>query len=204
MDVIRLRGFFAGSKYTMDKRYAASKSYRGIIESINKMRTNKKTKKLVIQFAEYMVSGGAWFWVGYGAFAALDLVFGIAFWPAKIGSYVIGASFNFLLQKFWVFRTKKNTKKDVGDSAKRYYSLMTVNFVLDQAIVGGLREVGITPYIGQFVAASFFTVWNWLWYSLWVFKKQKRQPAPHRQHSPVLHRNTKTRAVSTQTKKKGK
>jgi putative flippase GtrA len=157
------------------------------------MKITKKTKKILIQFAEYMVSGGAWFWVGYGAFATLDLVFGVAFWPAKIGSYVIGASFNFLLQKFWVFRRKENTKKDLGDSAKRYYSLMIVNFLLDQVIVGGLREVGITPYIGQFVAASFFTVWNWLWYSLWVFKKKKKLTTPTKQHAPVLHRSKKAR-----------
>lgn len=166
------------------------------------VKINKKTRKLLIQLTEYMVSGGAWFWFGYGAFAALDLVFGVAFWPAKIGSYVIGASFNFLLQKFWVFRTKKNTKKELGDSAKRYYSLMTVNFVLDQAIVGGLREVGISPYIGQFVAASFFTVWNWLWYSLWVFKKDPNSTSSKKQHSPVLHRHKKLRATPSKTTKR--
>lgn len=162
------------------------------------MRTNthisKKSKKILIQFAEYMISGGAWFWVGYGAFAALDLVFGVAFWPAKIGSYFIGASFNFLLQRFWVFKQKKQNKKDLGEAAKRYYSLMFVNFVLDQAIVGGLREIGITPYIGQFLAAGFFTVWNWLWYSLWVFRKQPARPK--KQHAPVLHRHKAVRSHS--------
>ena len=161
------------------------------------MKITKKTKKLAIQLTEYMISGGAWFWVGYASFAAMDLVFGVAFWPAKISSYFIGASVNFLLQRFWVFRVRKNTKKQLGDAAKRYYSLMAVNFVLDQAIVGGLRAVGITPYIGQFVASGFFTVWNWLWYSLWVFKKQKKEPTPRLQHAPVLHRNKKLRHPTT-------
>ena len=155
------------------------------------MRTTKKTKKFIIQFTEYMISGGAWFWVGYGAFAFMDLVLGIEFWPAKISSYFIGASVNFLLQRFWVFKQKKNSKKELGDAAKRYYSLMAVNFVLDQIIVGGLREVGVSPYIGQFIASGFFTVWNWLWYSRWVFKKQK--PAHRKQHAPVLHRHKKVR-----------
>lgn len=70
------------------------------------------------------------------------------------------------------FTQVKQTSKQLGDAAKRYYSLMIVNFVADQAIVGGLREVGVSPYIGQFVSSGFFTVWNWLWYSLWVFKRQ--------------------------------
>ena len=140
-----------------------------------------------------MISGGAWFWVGYGAFAVLDKVFHVPFWPTKISSYIIGASVNFLLQRYWVFKQKKSGHKELGDSAKRYYSLMFVNFILDQAIVGGLREVGVSPYIGQFISSGFFTVWNWLWYSLWVFKKQKKSLSYKKQHAPLLHRHKKVR-----------
>lgn len=155
------------------------------------MILTKKTKKLAIQFTEYMISGGAWFWVGYGAFAVLDKVFHVPFWPTKISSYVIGASINFLLQRYWVFR-QKGSKKQLGNSAKKYYSLMFFNFLLDQGIVGGLRAVGITPYIGQFISSGFFTVWNWLWYSMWVFKK-KKTPIRRHQHSHALHRHRAVR-----------
>jgi len=72
--------------------------------------------------------------------------------------------------------------------------------VLDQGIVGGLREIGISPYIGQFVSSGFFTVWNWLWYSMWVFKKQKKT-APKHQHSNALHRHKKVRHPSMRNKK---
>lgn len=167
------------------------------------MRTKQKTKKVLIQFTEYMISGGAWFWVGYGAFAFMDLALGISFWPAKISSYFIGASVNFILQRFWVFKQKKHTQKQLGEAAQRYYSLMVVNFVLDQFIVGGLRVLGLTPYIGQFVASGFFTVWNWLWYSLWVFKKKKVTPkARRRQHSPVLKKHKKVQYTVKKRKKK--
>lgn len=142
-----------------------------------------------------MISGGAWFWVGYAAFAILDKVFHVPFWPTKIGSYIIGASVNFLLQRFWVFKAKR-TGKQLGDSARRYYSLMLVNFALDQGIVGGLRAVGVSPYIGQFVSSGFFTVWNWLWYKLWVFGKKKQVPKPRKPHAPALHRTKKVRLTS--------
>jgi putative flippase GtrA len=154
------------------------------------MKITNKTRKLMVQFTEYMISGGAWFWVGYGSFALFDLVFHVPFWPNKISSYIIGASINFLLQRYWVFR-QKSRKNLIGDSAKRYYSLLFFNFILDQGIVGGLREIGVSPYIGQFISSGFFTVWNWLWYSLWIFKKKK--PAHRHQHSPVLHRNKAVR-----------
>jgi putative flippase GtrA len=166
---------------------------------MGKQSKQKTRKRLFIQFVEYMVSGGAWFWVGYGAFAVLDKVFSVPFWPTKISSYVIGASVNFLLQRFWVFHTKKQSGKELGTAAKRYYSLMGINFLLDQGIVGGLREFGVSPYIGQFISSGFFTVWNWLWYSLWVFKKQAA--APRKQHSPVLHRHKKVRIVRKKEQK---
>jgi hypothetical protein len=41
--------------------------------------------------------------------------------------------------------------------------------LIDYGIVGGLERIGITPYIGLFVAAGFFTAWNYLWYRFWVF-----------------------------------
>ncbi len=161
----------------------------------------KKSRKLLIQFAEYMVSGGAWFWVGYASFAILDKVFHVPFWPTKLGSYVIGASFNFALQHYWVFRQGKSNKKQLGDAAKRYYILMVVNFLLDQVIVGGLRAVGITPYIGQFVSSGFFTVWNWLWYSNWVFKKKKKS-SPQHIYGPKHHIQKKSTPTKQRKAKK--
>jgi len=135
----------------------------------------KKQVREVKRFTEYMVSGGAQFWSGYAAYAAFDTVLGMAFWPAKIISYFLGASVNFGLERFWVFGKKGITKKQVNTSAQRYYGLMLINFLIDLAIVGGLRELGVTPYIGQFVSAGFFTVFNYTLFKLWVFRKQSRR-----------------------------
>lgn len=134
-------------------------------------RLKKKQRKEIIRIAEYMISGGTFFWSGYAAFAVLDLVFDVPFWPAKITSYFLGASVNFILERFWVFGGRATTKKQVKLSAQKYYLLTIMNFLLDLTIVGGLREAGLTPYLGQFVSAGFFTVWNYLLFKLWVFAK---------------------------------
>jgi hypothetical protein len=47
--------------------------------------------------------------------------------------------------------------------------------VLDYAIIGGLKAIGITPYIGFFISSLFFTVWSWLWYKYWVFPEGVKQ-----------------------------
>lgn len=152
-------------------------------------KLKKRQKKELIRFGEYMVGGGAQFWSGYAAFALFDAVLGISFWPAKSLAYFLGVSVNFGLQRFWVFGQKRINRKQIETTASRFYGLMMVNFGLDLAIVGGLRELGLTPYLGQFVSAGFFTVWNYLLFKLWVFAR-KRRPVPR----PVK-KGKKTRKV---------
>lgn len=135
----------------------------------------KKHIKETKRFAKYLVGGNAQFWSGYLAYALFDLVFHIDFWPAKIASYFVGISVNFIIERFWAFGAKSITKRQIESSAQRYYMLMAIDFVLDLVIVGGLRELGISPYIGQFISAGFFTVWNYLLFKFWVFTKGRRK-----------------------------
>jgi putative flippase GtrA len=56
----------------------------------------------------------------------------------------------------------------------KYTALTLVNLALDYAIIWGLKQIGISPYIGFFLSAGFFTVWNYVWYRLWVFYAKSR------------------------------
>ena len=139
-----------------------------------KNRFQQELKRII----EYMISGGAQFWSGYAAFAILDLIFKVPFWPSRVVSYGIGVVVNFYLQRFWVFRKKGLSKKQIHQSAEKYYGLMFTNFLLDLAIVGGLYELaGVSPYIGQFVSAGFFTVYNYLLFKFWVFRGRQSKPS---------------------------
>jgi putative flippase GtrA len=138
-------------------------------------RLKKSQRRELKRITAYMVSGGAQFWSGYAAFAVLDLVLGVAFWPARVLSYTFGVIVNFYLQRFWVFKAKRISKKQINVSAEKYYALMFTNFLIDMVIVGVLYEVfGVSAYIGQFVSAGFFTVWNYVLFKMWVFAKQRR------------------------------
>lgn len=134
----------------------------------------KRQIKEIKRFSKYLVGGNAQFWSGYGAYAALDLIFSVSFWPAKIAAYFIGVSVNFVIERFWAFGGQNISKRQVESSAEKFYLLMFVNFLLDLGIVGGLREIGITPYIGQFVSAGFFTFWNYILFKIWVFAKVRK------------------------------
>lgn len=143
-------------------------------------KQKKSNQKEFKRIAEYLVSGGAQFWSGYGAFALFDLVFKLPFWPNRVLSYGVGVVVNFYLQRYWVFGKKRLSKKQLQQSAEKYYGLMFTNFLLDLAIVGGLYELaGVSPYIGQFVSAGFFTVYNYLLFKFWVFKRKSTKPHHH-------------------------
>lgn len=146
-----------------------------------------------------MVSGGVYFWVGYAIlnylYYGLGWKNGALFWWATIISNVAGWTINFILQRFWVFNNK-SLKDHQTQVTTRYIIITLVDFVLNYFILFGLKQIGITPAIGQFISSGFFTIWNWFWYRLWVFpqhmKKHKTVVTParlaaHRAHGHLAY-----------------
>jgi len=127
----------------------------------------KRTRRLVVQFIEYMIAGGVWFWSGYIIIVLLDDRIGL--FAANFIGNAVGITLNFILQRFWVFKTKKDSK--IAFTAGRYIIYTALNaFLLNYLILFGLREyAGLKPELGQFIASGFFTVWNYFWYKAWVF-----------------------------------
>lgn len=152
-----------------------------------KRKRPKKTKHPLKEIIQYSITGGAWFWSGYAVFALLYGVLHFDIVSAKIISYVFGLIVNFVLERFWVFDSR-DARKNLDKVTVKYVTLSAVNLGIDTAIVVGLqRSFGITPYVGQFVSAGFFTVWNYLWYKLWVFARHAK-PTPRRAAAPALKR----------------
>lgn len=136
--------------------------------------TRKRKNRRLIQLVEYMISGGAYFWTGYLIFFAADKGLHLSLWWAKLLANVAGWIVNYLLQRFWVFRNP-HLKEHLAKTNARYIFITLVDFVLDYLIVAMLKSVGITPYLGQFGSAGFFTVWNYLWYRFWVFPESHKK-----------------------------
>ena len=136
----------------------------------------RKSLKLheLIQAIEYFISGGAYFWSGYATFFLLDHILHARFFWAKSIATLTGWTVNYILQRYWVFQNKSLAKRQTQVTS-RYIIITLVDFVLDYMIVFGLKSVGLTPYIGQFVSAGFFTFWNYLWYRFWVFPEKYKK-----------------------------
>ncbi|HSX29827.1 MAG TPA: GtrA family protein [Candidatus Saccharimonadales bacterium] len=133
-----------------------------------KLADFRPTRHNVIQFLEYMVGGGVYFWSGYATFAGLYTGLGWRWFPAKIISDIVGVSLSYTVQRYWAFASRRLNGHETR-VIKRYGFLTVVTYLIDYAIIWGLVALGISPYIGFFVAAGFFTIWNYFWYRFWVF-----------------------------------
>ncbi|HUY85377.1 MAG TPA: GtrA family protein [Candidatus Dormibacteraeota bacterium] len=124
-----------------------------------------------IQFGKYLAGGSVYFWSGYAIFALGYSVLHLWWLWAKLAADAIGWTLNYVAQRYWAF-TPDHPHLSEMQHVGRYLFIESIGFIVDYAIIAGLKAVGITPYIGFFVSAGFFTVWSYLWYKYWVFPAQ--------------------------------
>lgn len=139
------------------------------------VQKRQKSKSELRRVIEYFVSGGVWFWSGYILIVVLvdplQDKFGdqMGLFIANFIGNAVGITLNFILERYWVFKTKSPAK--LGIATTRYIVYTALNaFLLNYLILLGLENIGIEPKIGQFIASGFFTVWNYFWYKHYVFK----------------------------------
>ncbi|MGH7157177.1 MAG: GtrA family protein, partial [Candidatus Saccharimonadales bacterium] len=136
---------------------------------IRQTESGWRSNKLMIQFAEYMVGGGVWFWGGLGIFAICFDLLHWPWWVSKVLADAFGWSANYGIQRYWAFYSSKLKGQD-RQVIFRYVLINGIDFIFDYAIVWAFIHNGLTPYIGFFASAAFTTVWDYLWYRFWVFK----------------------------------
>jgi putative flippase GtrA len=131
-----------------------------------------KWQQRLSQFSKYLAGGSLYFWVGYGIFALGYSVFHWWWLWAKVLGDVIGWTMNYFIQRYWAFSGQHHLSE--MQHAGRYIFIETIGFILDYAMIGGLKAIGISPYVGFFISGIFFTAWSWLWYKYWVFPEKKK------------------------------
>jgi len=135
---------------------------------MSKFAVRSVSRADVRQFARYFAAGTSYFWMVYIVFAVCYSGLHWAWWPAKMLGDAAGWTLSYFLQRYWAFASSGLKKREEVTLAK-YVALTMVNFAIDYGIVGGLRAMGVSPYLGTFVSAGFFTVWNYVWFRFWVF-----------------------------------
>ena len=124
------------------------------VAKIKQTNTGWTRHKRLIQFAEYMVGGGVYFWGGLAIFALCFELFHWPWWVAKGLADIIGWSANYAIQRYWAFYDSKLKGQD-RKVIFRFVLVNGVDLIIDYAILAAFIYNDITPYVGFFVSAAF-------------------------------------------------
>ena len=144
------------------------------------MAKKKKSHRLktFIEFLKVQIAGNILFWVTYASYFLFDTLASVPYPISFIMATITGNIVFFMVDRHWIYNSH-NGKRKSSREVTRFVIFMTLNFFLNILIVQGLNNyLGISPYIGQFIAAAFFTVWTFLGLHFWVFQPDHtRHPA---------------------------
>ena len=148
-----------------------------------KTRQKKTLIRRVIEFVKLQLAGNILFWGTYlGYFLSDKLFHKPTIGALAIASLAAHALF-FIVSRDWVFNAeggKKSTRQ-----IARFIVFMGVNYFINLGIIYGLQYYfSVSPYIGQFVSAIFFTAWSYVGLRFWVFEPDHVKHPAITYHSP--------------------
>lgn len=129
------------------------------------------TLQNLIEFIKLQLAGNILFW---GTYLGFFLLYEIAGWAELLAlsvASIIAHALFFVANSEWVFDEHGERKKTSGELT-RFVLFMGLNYFINLGIIYALSHyLGITPYIGQFISAMFFTLWNFVGLKYWVFRE---------------------------------
>ncbi|MGB3023194.1 MAG: GtrA family protein [Candidatus Saccharimonadales bacterium] len=142
-----------------------------------KAKQKKSLIKAAIEFVKLQLAGNVLFWGTYiGYFVSDKILHRPSIMALAVASLIAHALF-FVINREWIFSDKTGDRKTRNELV-RFIIFMGLNFCINLGIIAGLETyLGLSPYVGQFVAGLFFTVWTFVGLKFWVFHETKRHHA---------------------------
>lgn len=119
------------------------------------------------QFKRYLVIGFSTFFLEYGIFYVLHNAAGLYYLIANTSAYFISFWFNFLLNRFWSFKSTAGLKRQLF----QYLILFSFNLVATNALMYLLSDIaGIIPEISKVLIMGAVVSWNFVLYKKVIYK----------------------------------
>lgn len=130
-------------------------------------------KLLQHTLVRYLVVGVLSVAVDYGS---LMVGYHALHWPlaaATTTSFLLGLVANFLMTKFWTFKTA--TTQHTAKQSARQLALVTVlvcfNLFVTNVVIARLNTIHIGPEISKLLTTAMVTLWNYALYKKVIFKE---------------------------------
>lgn len=125
-----------------------------------------ENKNKIIQFTKYIIIGGISALCELCLFTIFEVV-GIGIFISNISSVIIATIINYLLNKFWAFKSQKGSIK----SLVLYISLFIFNITFSSQFIIFLSNTGVKSIIAKFISMILITCWNFILYKKIIFKE---------------------------------
>lgn len=125
-----------------------------------------ENKNNIIQLIKYIIIGGTSALCELLLFTTLQ-VLGIGIFISNISSVIIATIINYLLNKFWAFKSKKGSVK----SLVLYIALFSFNITFSSQFIIFLSNTGVKSIVAKFISMILITCWNFILYKKIVFKE---------------------------------
>lgn len=121
----------------------------------------------------YLISGGLGVVISVGSFW-LCRVIGLDIIPSNVISWIIAVLSMYVTNKFFVFKTKCNTKKELFIEFISFIGARVSTLVIETAIIYvGAEVMHINEIIVKVIAQVVVIVLNYVFSKLWIFKNKK-------------------------------
>jgi len=120
-------------------------------------------------FIRYAVSGVLAFITEYVSFYIMFEHFHVMLLLANGLSFCFGLLVAFLLNRIWVFGSHEYSKKTAHQFGS-YVTLALINLFLTLGIVSLLKQLGVDPVVGKFIAMVITSSWNFLLLKFIIFR----------------------------------
>lgn len=125
-------------------------------------------EKSIGQFVRYLVVGFSTFFLEYFLFFMLFRVIGLDDLIANSISITIVFWFNFLMNRFWSFKSKERLLKQV----LQYAVLFVFNITFSNVFMYVMSDfVGISPLISKVLVMGLIVMWNFVLYKKVIYRK---------------------------------
>ena len=125
-----------------------------------------ESKNNIIQFSKYIIIGGTSALCELLLFTIFE-VLGIGIFISNISAVVIATVINYLLNKFWAFKSQKGSIKNLV----LYISLFIFNITFSSQFIIFLSNAGFKSIVAKFISMILITCWNFVLYKKIIFKE---------------------------------
>ena len=125
-----------------------------------------ESKNNIIQFSKYIIIGGTSAICELLLFTIFDML-EISIVISNISSVIIATIINYLLNKFWAFKSQKASIK----SLVLYIALFIFNITFSSQFIVFVSNAGVNGIVAKLISMILITCWNFVLYKKVIFKE---------------------------------